>query len=245
MQVYLTLGSEKHLRAAQNAFGMLSKQSFANGGWGPDETLRAPDSPDVAASLTESHSFETPCGSYAHFNLTRYLLRVTGDSRYGDSMEHMMYNTVLRAKPLGADGRTFYCSDYNFKGRKVLGPSLGVLLRHAATGGSRLSHQHLLPRFARSMGELVHPIHSAMDTRWCPSGADAKEHIPVRRRGRVRCQDVASEGICVDCPDSTVGGGGLDFGKRPTRADTSNPWKLCGYSSPMEHGRPCRSRSFR
>jgi len=35
MQVYLTLGSEKHLRAAQNAFGMLSKQSFANGGWGP------------------------------------------------------------------------------------------------------------------------------------------------------------------------------------------------------------------
>ena len=104
---------------------------------GPDETLRAPDSPDVAASLTESHSrFETPCGSYAHFNLTRYLLRVTGDSRYGDSMEHMMYNTVLRAKPLGADGRTFYCSDYNFKGRKVLGPSLGVLLRHAATASA-------------------------------------------------------------------------------------------------------------
>jgi len=34
MQVYLTLGSEKHLRAAQNAFGMLSRQSFANGGWG-------------------------------------------------------------------------------------------------------------------------------------------------------------------------------------------------------------------
>jgi len=119
MQAYLTLGSEKHLRAAQNAFAMLSKQSFATGGWGPDETLRAPDSPDVNASLTESHSsFETPCGSYAHFKLTRYLLRVTRDSRYGDSMERVMYNTVLGAKPLMADGRTFYYSDYNFHGHK-------------------------------------------------------------------------------------------------------------------------------
>lgn len=30
-----------------------------------------------------------------------------------------MYNTVLGAKPLRADGRTFYYSDYNFKGHKV------------------------------------------------------------------------------------------------------------------------------
>jgi DUF1680 family protein len=120
MQAYLTLGSEKYLRAAQNAFEMISKQSFATGGWGPDETLRAPESPDVYASLTDSHSsFETPCGSYAHFKLTRYLLRVTRDSRYGDSMERVMYNTVLGAKPLRADGRTFYYSDYNFKGHKV------------------------------------------------------------------------------------------------------------------------------
>jgi DUF1680 family protein len=34
-------------------------------------------------------------------------------------MERMMYNTILGAKPLQADGRTFYYSDYNFKGRKV------------------------------------------------------------------------------------------------------------------------------
>jgi len=120
MQAYLTLGSEKHLRAARNAFDMLSQQSYVTGGWGPEETLRAPGSPDVSNSLTNTHaSFETPCGSYAHFKLTRYLLRVTRDSRYGDSMERVMYNTVLGAKPLMADGRTFYYSDYNFKGHKV------------------------------------------------------------------------------------------------------------------------------
>jgi hypothetical protein len=123
MQAYLTLGSEKHLRAAKNGFDMLTAQSFATGGWGPDEMLRAPGSADVYDSLTGSHnSFETPCGSYAHFKLTRYLLRVTRDSRYGDSMERVMYNTILGAKPLQADGRTFYYSDYNFKGRKVYSP---------------------------------------------------------------------------------------------------------------------------
>jgi hypothetical protein len=120
MQAYLTLGNEKYLRAAKNGFDMVAAQSFATGGWGPDEMLRATGSSDVYASLTKTHSgFETPCGSYAHFKLTRYLLRVTGDPRYGDSMERMMYNTILGAKPLERDGRTFYYSDYNFKGRKV------------------------------------------------------------------------------------------------------------------------------
>ena len=120
MQAYLTLGSEKHLRAARNGFDMIAAQSFATGGWGPDETLRAPGSAEIYKSLTGSHSsFETPCGSYAHFKLTRYLLRVTRDSRCGDSMERVMYNTVLGSLPLQRDGRTYYYSDYNFKGRKV------------------------------------------------------------------------------------------------------------------------------
>jgi uncharacterized protein len=120
MQAYLTVGSEKHLRAAKNGFDMLAAQSFATGGWGPDEILRATGNSDVYESLSKTHSsFETPCGSYAHFKLTRYLLRVTRDPRYGDSMERVMYNTILGAKPLEADGRTFYYSDYNFKGNKV------------------------------------------------------------------------------------------------------------------------------
>lgn len=120
MQAYLTMGSEKHLRAARNAFAMLTAQSFATGGWGPDESLRAPGSDDLFRSLTKSHSsFETPCGSYAHFKITRYLLRVTRDSRYGDSMERTMYNTVLGAKPMLPDGHAFYYADYNFAGQKV------------------------------------------------------------------------------------------------------------------------------
>jgi hypothetical protein len=120
MQAYLTLGTAKHFRAAKNGFDFVAAQSFATGGWGPDEMLRAPGSEAVAESLSKTHnSFETPCGAYAHFKLTRYLLRVTRDARYGDSMERVMYNTILGAKPLMADGRSFYYSDYNFAGRKV------------------------------------------------------------------------------------------------------------------------------
>jgi len=120
MQAYFTLGSKMHLRAARNAFDMLlTTQSFATGGWGPDEQLREPNTGALAASLVDQHqSFETPCGAYAHFKLTRSLLRVTRDAGYGDSMECVMYNTVLGAKPLQPDGTAFYYSDYSYQGHK-------------------------------------------------------------------------------------------------------------------------------
>ena len=115
MAAYMIGGSEKHLRAASNAFDMIiTTQSFATGGWGPDERFRAPGKGELYTSLTDTkHSFETPCGSYAHFKLTRYLLRVTRDGKYGDSMERVLYNTVLGAKPLEKDGHAFYYSDYS------------------------------------------------------------------------------------------------------------------------------------
>ena len=115
MQAYMVGGSEKHLRAATNAYDMLiSTQSYATGGWGPDESFRKPNTGALYDSLTKTkHSFETPCGSYAHFKLTRYLLRVTRDGKYGDSMERVLYNTVLGAKPFEKDGHAFYYSDYS------------------------------------------------------------------------------------------------------------------------------------
>ena len=120
MQSYLVGGSKMHLDAASNGFDLLQAQSFATGGWGPQETLQATGSSALFDSLTDTHaSFETPCGCYAHMKLTRYLLRVTRDGRYGDSMERVMYNTVLGSLPLKADGSTFYYSDYNFKGKRI------------------------------------------------------------------------------------------------------------------------------
>jgi len=123
-ETYIATGNAKYLRAASNAFDMIDRtQSFATGGWGPDESFIAPGSGKLYATLAETHrGFETPCGSYAHFKLTRYLLRVTGEGRYGDSMERVLYNTVLGAKRLEPDGHAFYYSDYNYSARRTYFP---------------------------------------------------------------------------------------------------------------------------
>jgi DUF1680 family protein len=120
MQAYLIDGDAKHLRAAKNGFDFVLAQSFATGGWGPDERFIVPESGALGDSLSTTHaSFETPCGAYGHFKVARYLMAVTGDSRYGDSMERVLFNTVLGALPMKPDGTAFYYSDYNDNGSKT------------------------------------------------------------------------------------------------------------------------------
>ncbi len=150
MQAYMTIGSAKHLNAATNAFDFLTAQSFATGGWGPDEALRAPDSNDVYTSLTNSHSsFETPCGS--------------------------MYNTVLGAKPLRADGSTFYYSDYHFKGRKVYSDR-----RWACCSGTLpqvAADYRINAYFHEPQGVYVN-LYIPSRVRWIQDGA----HVSLRQR---------------------------------------------------------------
>ncbi|HMD72762.1 MAG TPA: beta-L-arabinofuranosidase domain-containing protein [Steroidobacteraceae bacterium] len=122
-QAYLSLDAPMYLRAAKNGFSMIAAQSYATGGWGPDEHFIEPGGGALGASLARMHkSFETPCGAYAHFKLTRYLLRITRDARYGDSMERVLYNTVLGATPLQPDGHAFYYSDYTREAIKSFHP---------------------------------------------------------------------------------------------------------------------------
>ncbi len=114
MQAYRVDGSTMHFDAAHNGFRFVQQQSFATGGWGPNEGFVDPTSNGLADSLTHTHaSFETPCGAYGHFKITRYLLCATGDPSYGDSMETVLYNTILGARLIQPDGTSFYYSDYN------------------------------------------------------------------------------------------------------------------------------------
>jgi uncharacterized protein len=120
VQSYLNLNKEEYLRAAVNGFRMVQQQSFATGGWGPDETFVVPGTGSLEGSLGTTHSgFETPCGAYGHFKIARYLLRLTRDSRYGDSMERVLLNTIAGAFPVQPDGTSFYYSDYNNQSHKV------------------------------------------------------------------------------------------------------------------------------
>ncbi len=118
-RAYLHLGNPMHLQAIRNAWDMIEAQQFASGGWGPNEAFVPPGSGKLGESLTTTRShFETPCGAYAHFKMARYLLRITGESRYADGMERVLYNTVLGAKDPKGDGHYFYYSDYQSGAKK-------------------------------------------------------------------------------------------------------------------------------
>jgi hypothetical protein len=117
----LVLGEEKYLRAMQNAAHFLEKaQQYATGGWGPNETFIEAHKGQLYESLhATSDHFETPCGSYAAIKLARYLLCATGDARYGDGLERVLFNGILAVKEPDADGDYPYYSTYGAAAHKV------------------------------------------------------------------------------------------------------------------------------
>ncbi len=120
-KAYLVLGDEKYRRAMANAWIYLTtQQQFASGGWGPNEQFVTPHQGKLYESLstTDDH-FETPCGAYAACKLDRYLLRMTGDTRYGDHLERVVYNTLLGVKQPDSDGNYPYYSTYGPNATKV------------------------------------------------------------------------------------------------------------------------------
>lgn len=119
-RAYIEDGDPRHLAAARNGMGFVLDQSFATGGWGPNEGFVAPGSGKLGESVGKVHgSFEAPCGSYGHFKVARYLMQLTGDSRWGDGMERLLYNAALGILPLKPDGTAFYYADYNDRGTKT------------------------------------------------------------------------------------------------------------------------------
>ncbi len=114
---YAVNGDSQYLRTIVNAFDWLERtQMYATGGFGPTEKLQRPDG-SLGRSLEDSPlTFETVCGSWAGFKLGRYLLRFTGEARYGDWMEKLLYNGIGAALNMKADGSNFYYSDYTLGG---------------------------------------------------------------------------------------------------------------------------------
>ena len=119
-KAYESLGEEKYLRAIRNAWDMIDEgQRFASGGWGPKEAFVPPHEGKLGESISTSREhFETPCGAYASMKLARYLLRFTGEARYGDGLERVLYNTILGSIQPTDNGDYFYYSDYQSGARK-------------------------------------------------------------------------------------------------------------------------------
>ena len=110
---YLVTGESHYLDTLRNAYDYLqTKECFVTGGFGPNEQITPPAA--RRQMLETSHAtFETQCGSWAAFKMTKYLLSLTGDARYGDWSEKLVLNGIGASIPMSGDGRVLYYSDYN------------------------------------------------------------------------------------------------------------------------------------
>ena len=118
---YSVTGDPQYLATIVNAHDWLQRtQVYATGGFGPGERIMTPDGSLGKELDTNGNTFETVCGSWAIFKMSRYLMAFTGEAKYGDWIEKTIYNGIGSALPLQPDGSNFYYSDYRMGGgRKI------------------------------------------------------------------------------------------------------------------------------
>lgn len=113
---YLATGERRYLDVIINAYDFIqASQVYATGGYGPNECF-LPKDLLLDGLLTTNNHFETQCGSWAAFKLSKYLMSFTGDARYGDWIERLAINGIGASTPTDPDGRVFYYADYNTGG---------------------------------------------------------------------------------------------------------------------------------
>ncbi|MDD6615541.1 MAG: glycoside hydrolase family 127 protein [Lachnospiraceae bacterium] len=138
---YKVTGDEKYLRAIETAYEeILHHDTFATGGYGPAECLFPDEEGLLGDSLKagwdqdKCHmqyrdfgdsirhrddmwgSCEVSCCSWAVFKICDYLLRFTGEAKYGDWAEKMLYNGCGGQLPVTEEGKVMYYADYFLNG---------------------------------------------------------------------------------------------------------------------------------
>lgn len=187
---YLVNGDPADLAALRHAYDFLwQTQLWATGGYGPNESLLP--RPELARLLGDSSThFETQCGSWAGFKLTRYLIGFTGDARYGDWTELLVTNGIGASIPMSPRGHVFYYADYNPGGAEKHNLPEGW----ACCSGTRpqaVADYHNLIYF-HAPGRLYVNLFAASTVEWRPGeGAigDRDKVLRLRAAGQHSAQD--------------------------------------------------------
>jgi DUF1680 family protein len=111
---YLIEGDAELLRIMKNFYDFLQHtQCYATGGFGPAERYVINDGALGESLTSRLDSFESPCCTWASFKLAKYLMMFTGESRYGDWIERLLYNGIGAALPIVENGKHFYYANYH------------------------------------------------------------------------------------------------------------------------------------
>jgi uncharacterized protein len=169
---YEVTGEDEFLKAivAEHAW-LMQTQCYATGGFGPDEDLVAEDGELGRRLDATAFSFETPCGCWAGFKLSRYLMQFTGQASYGDWIEKLVYNGILAALPMGPKGQTFYYSDYRIGGGRKFYHADGTWPCCSGTYPQVVSDYHDVVYFKDAEGLLVN-LFAPSRVRWNHTGAE-------------------------------------------------------------------------
>lgn len=125
---YQVTGGSHYLDIITAAYEVFKKyQWMASGGYAPAERMANLEGSNGKEIEKVAITFEVPCGCWAGFKLSRYLMTFTGKATYGEWIERLLYNGIGTALPMRDDhlrrGRTFYYGDYRLGGgRKVYHP---------------------------------------------------------------------------------------------------------------------------
>lgn len=171
--VYAVGGDRHYLDVLRHAYDFLqTTQCYATGGYGPMERLLPADGTLGRSLEARNASFETVCGSWAGFKMTRYLQRFTGEARYGDWMERLFYNGVGAALPITTGGKSFYYSDYRVTG----GMKVYKVSRYSCCSGTLIqcvADYHNLIYYHTADSLLVN-LYVPSEVTWAGPGGEVK-----------------------------------------------------------------------
>ena len=110
---YEVTGEPYYLDVLRGAYEYLTTtQTYATGGYGPSE-LTLPEDGSLGRALEwRTDTAEIVCGSWAAFKLCTALLRHTGEARYADWAEQLVYSGLGAVTPVRPGGRSPYYHDY-------------------------------------------------------------------------------------------------------------------------------------
>ncbi len=167
---YLVSGERRYLDTLINAYDFLTtRQTFATGGFGPEEKLQRGRGDLVRSLGAGIHHFETQCGSWAVFKLAKSLLRFTGDARFGDWIELMIFNGIGASNPTRPAGTVQYYSNYRLYGASKAN-DMGPWTCCAGTRPMAAADYSDLIWF-KDASNLYVNLYTPSTVRWSPAGA--------------------------------------------------------------------------